>query len=264
MFSIYFYLFNIQKLNFDAESAIKNFTSFADEVICSTLSYQKEDCDILHSFEKQYPNFKVVETDISLSNNRFDGLLKTAALEKCSQPIRIIADADERFPLSQLRYWKYYGNILSNPILNGNIDGFLIPVIDLWGNKQYIRKNVQIGQKFRMHKDTIKYRNVLPQADLGNGFFRTDMSDSTEPLTEKMELGRFMQLPIDLSPINASKLKDYIYVVHEGYLNLNRRELVNKWWKPHWEARSNHEENVITDKYILEKEEVIEHNLTLE
>jgi hypothetical protein len=261
-FSLYFYLFNAEKYFPDFKETIDNFLSFADEVVCSTIPSEDNTLEHLKAISSKNPNFKVIESDISLKDNRFDGKLKTVALEATTNPIKIIADADERFPLSTKSTWQSYANLL----VQQRFDGFLIPVIDVYGEISKVRRNHRIGQKFRMHKDTIKSRGVIPQAELGNGLFRTDQSDSTEPLNSYGQLGSFPSIVDDfeLLPENTYTLKKYPYVVHYGYLDLEKRVKINgEFWDEKWSDRSGKKENVVTDIEVLKREPLIPHNLPL-
>ncbi len=99
-FSIYSYLFNATIRDFDLEETLFNFTSFADEVVIATLPHQEDDTlDRLFQYKNKFDNkIKIIVVPIDIKkNNRFDGDLKTAALQSCTNPIRIIADCDERF-----------------------------------------------------------------------------------------------------------------------------------------------------------------------
>jgi len=264
--SIYFYYFNVIKMGYDYKAVISNFCAFADEVVCATIKCEDGTREALAEMEKEFPNFKVVETDILLSNNRFDGLLKTAALKATTKPIKIIADGDERFIIPQKPLWEQHYEILMQLRKDG-VDGFMIPVLDVWGNISKIRVDKNIGLKFRIHLDTIKSRGVIPEAELQDGLFDTKLSDSTEALNQYGQLGRFVNpVPANwLHPIFARGLVDHPYVVHLGYLDFKHRvEKVATFWKPHWEARSGHEEDVELEEYKLRECPTIEHGLPID
>lgn len=263
--SIYFYFFNVNKMGYDYKSVIANFCAFADEVVCATIPCEDGTRESLAEMEKQYPNFKVVETDIKLSDNRFDGKLKTAALKATTNIIKIIADGDERFPLWQKPLWeKHYETLLISK--QDGVDGMMVPVLDLWGSPDKIRIDKNIGLKFRIHLDTIKSRGVIPEAELYDGYFNTKMSDSTEALNEYGQLGRFISIvsPHYLHPLFSRNLIETPFVVHFGYLDLKHRaEKVAPFWKPHWEARSGHEEDVDTSENSLKQYPTIDHGLPI-
>lgn len=264
--SIYFYFFNVNKMGYDYKSVITNFCSFADEVVCATIPCEDGTREALAEMEKKFSNFKVVETDIKLSNNRFDGLLKTAALKETTNPIKIIADGDERFIIHQKPIWgQFYETLMQ--LKQDGVDGLMIPVLDIWGDTKKIRVDKNIGLKFRIHLDTIKSRGVIPQAEMQDGYFDTNLSDSTEALNQYGQLGRFVNPvpPNFLYPLFSRGLIDHPYVVHLGYLDLKHRaEKVATFWKPHWEARSGHEENVELEEEALKEYPTIEHGLPID
>lgn len=252
-------------MGYDYKSVIANFCAFADEVVCATIKCDDGTREALAEMELKHSNFRVIETDISLSDNRFDGKLKTAALRATTNPIKIIADGDEHFLLWQKPIWeKYYETLFMSK--KDNIDGLMIPVLDLWGDKEKIRVDKQIGVKFRIHLDTIKSRGVIPEAELSDGFFDTGLSDSTEALNEQGFLGRFVSIvsPHYLHPLFSRNLIETPYVVHFGYLDLKHRaEKVATFWKPHWEARSGQEEDVDTSEESLKQYPTIDHGLPI-
>ena len=250
--SLYFYLFNAAKRQFDLDGTVANFTSFADEVVCSTIPSEDDTYERLFAWQDKLgiDKFKVVMTDIKLSNNRFDGDLKTVALQACTKfnlrdhRVYIIADADERFPLSNKPLWVE----AAQRLMITNVDGLLIPVLDLYGDEQHIRADKDIGCKFRMHKASIVRRGVIPEAEYMDGHFNTSLSDSTEPITEYGQLGRFVHVvgnPRSLDPYHAKALIYSPYCLHYGYLDIQRRiKLNNEFWRGHWENRSGHTEKM--------------------
>ena len=262
--SIYFYLFNIETFKFNLDETLRNFCAFADEVVCATIPDSDGSYEKLKAKESEFPNFKVILSDIKLTDNRFDGKLKTVALKATTNPIKIIADADERFLLSQKALWQQYYEAL---LQNNRIDGFLVPVIDLWGSKSKIRLINEIGQKFRLHKSTVVARGVIPQAERADGKFDTSKSDSTEPLDLNGELANFASVASysNLIPMFSQSLIDKPYVVHLGYLDFNNRIKLNKeFWAEKWSDRSGEKENVVTELLELENQQTIDHNLPLE
>ncbi len=250
--SIYTYAFGARRAKLDLDAAIANMTTFADEVVIATLAAQEDDTlDRLRAWEAALNTFGprlkvvVVDTDIT-TNNRFDGDLKTAALQACActHPIRIIADCDERFVAAQRPMWDDLARqLLANP----QLDGWLIPVVDLYGGLDTIRADRPIGLKLRMHKATIVRRGVPASAERGAGLFDTSQSDSTEPQLADGSLGAwaYAVLPTLLQPHLASLLN--VWVQHNGFIDLAARaELGRTFWRQHWEARSGRPEKVAT------------------
>lgn len=264
--SIYCYAFGARRAKLDLDVAVLNMVAFADEVVIATLADQEDDTldrllrweDALNTFGTRL-KVVVVDTDIC-ANNRFDGDLKTAALQACTHPVRIIADCDERFLASQRPRWDDLAlQLLANP----QLDGWLIPVVDLYGSTTTIRADRPIGLKLRMHKATIVRRGVPAAAERGGGLFDTSQSDSTEPQRADGRLGSWMYAcsPTLLSPQLASLLD--VYVVHLGFLDLAARaELGRTFWKHHWEARSGKPEQVATTvAELTDGVPLISHNL---
>lgn len=270
--SVYFSLFNATKRQFDLDGTIDNFTSFADEVVCATIPSEDDTYDRLFAWQEKLGvgRFKVVMTDIKLSNNRFDGDLKTAALQACSKSTRdnpriyVIADADERFVMSNKPQWlEAAQRLMTLP----DVDGFFVPVLDLYGDKTKVRADQDIGCKFRMHKSTIVKRGVIPSAEYFDGHFNTALSDSTEPLNVYGDLGRFAHIvgnPRSLNPYYAKSLTSVPYMFHEGYLDISRRvKLNNEFWREHWENRSGHTEKLVGHENELKNIMSVEHGLPL-
>lgn len=271
MFSLYSTLYLINKNRFPFLHHLKNFSEFVGqdgEVVIGTNEEGIQDgtLDVLREYITKN-NLSNVYTNVSyqikFSSNRFDGDLKDFALQNTKNPIKIQMDMDEIIPLSQKEKWVKYSNWLLN---NDKVQALYVPSIDLYGSSTYIRKNHNIGQKWRIHKSGLK-RGVVNFAELGNGLFDTSRSDSGELLSQSNKLVPTAQIvnPDFLKPENCHKLNDYIYTLHLGFASLDYRESINKnWWNQKWQDRSQKQENVITDKQILEKEEVIEHNLRLD
>jgi hypothetical protein len=253
------------------DGTIANFTSFADEVVCATIPSEDDTHERLLAWQEKLgvDRFKVVMTDIKLSNNRFDGDLKTAALQACtkSTPVSprvfIIADADERFPLSNKPRWVNAAYQLTRMVE----DGFFIPVLDLYGSEKQIRADQTIGNKFRMHGPSITKRGVIPGAEYGNGLFNTALSDSTEPIDSYGQLGLFAHIvdnPRLLNPHCAGALVDFPHVLHYGHLDVARRvKLNNEFWREHWEKRSGKTENLAKNEDELRHIPLVEHGLPL-
>lgn len=265
--SIYAYLFNARLRDFNVEETVENFAAFADEVVFATIPSEDDTYERLKVLESQYlGKFRVIMTDISLSNNRFDGDLKTAALQACTKSIAedphlyIIADADERFNPNTKPTWLSYGEVL----WKSKLDGLLLPVLDLYGDENSIRANEPVGLKFRMHKDTVVKRGVIPQAELGNGLFSTEKSDSTEPLLANGQLARFAPVEVSLNPQDSYHLSWAPHVFHLGHLSPERRVKLNKeFWFQHWKNRSGEDPKMVMDEAELTKVPTIPHNLRL-
>lgn len=256
--SSYGYLFNARLREFDLDGMVKNFTDFFDETVIATIPSQDDTYERLLEWQNKLgaDRFRVLMTDISLSNNRFDGDLKTAALQACSKStdddprVYCIMDGDERVPISHRDCWTAVANIL----FRSSLDGVLVPVIDLWGDEKHVRADKNTGSKFRLHKDTVVKRGVIPQAEIGNGLFRTEMSDSTEPLLANGQLASFGYVYSYSS----------CYVLHYGHLDQQRRARLNKeFWAEHWRNRDGKEPNMTFEPEMVDNGLLIEHGRDL-
>lgn len=268
--SAYGYLFNATIHGFWVEKVLGNFCRFFDEVVIATIPSADNTRERLAVLEMEYENLKIIECpDIDIKkSNRWDGALKTRAMRACSNEVRVIVDCDEMIPetTSQKIVWYSVAKTLMRPELS-NVDGFFIPVVDLYGSKDTIRADQSIGMKFRIHKSIVFERGVPKFAELGNGLFDTSKSDSTECLDKDGNLCRFAHMvpPQSYNQYNTDYLNKHCpFVVHFGYLDLNRRaEIGATFWKEHWENRSGHQENVATDVSQLSDKPLIKHNIYL-
>jgi len=263
MFSIYSAAYNIQKFKFNYTKNIRNWCDFVGndgQVVIAVNTSEDDTWNELCYIKKYLLNLELIQTSIPYTNNRFDGMIKQSALSKCISPVRCLMDLDEVFPRYNKDKWSQAASFLTK----SPYDGLLLPVLDLWGNEKHIKKQ-NIGQKFRLHKRNVR-RGVWRRAELPNGKFDTTMSDSTEPILADGELAYFSSMihPEYLKYENSSILSDFPFVIHEGYLDFDKRIDINKnFWKSAWEDRSGKEENVVIEKSDLEKTEVWEHGLRL-
>ena len=271
--STYAYLFNATKREFDLDGMVTNFTDFADEVVCATIPSEDDTLERLKGWEAKLgaSRFRVVQSTIDITkDNRWDGGLKTAALEACSPStvedprVYVIADADERFVPSNRPKWIQAAEwLMASPY-----DGYLIPVLDLYQDDRHIRADQTVGVKFRMHKNTVVKRGVIPEAEMGyGGLFRTDMSDSTEPIDRYGHLARFGSVvanPMHLWPQVTDYLNQYPYVLHFGHLDAERRAKLNReFWREHWLNRSGQEPTMEYQAERIREFKLIEHKVAL-
>lgn len=271
--SSYSYLFAARKNQFDLDGMVANFTAFFDESVIATIPYDDDTHSRLLEWEaKSDGKLKVIMVDIDINkSNRWDGDLKTAALQACTKSTKadprcyVIADGDERFPLSNRPKWIDAANRLHETHL---CDGLLIPVLDLIQDEHHIKAEENVGVKFRLHKDTVVRRGVVPEAEMGyNNLFDATRSDSTEPLTELGQLATFFHVIRDvhhLWPQGSVVLNQYPYVVHYGHLDADRRARLNReFWREHWRNRSGQEPNMVLDAEKLKSVKVVRHQVAI-
>lgn len=258
------YLFNARKFGFDTEKTVDNFCAFFNQVYCATVPSEDDTREVLAELEKKYPNFHVIDSNIKIKGNAlFDGQLKTLAMNECKNKLRCIVDFDEIFPLSNRDKWDKYCEFLLG---NNKVDGVMIASIDLYSSELKIRSDTSIGQKFRLHKDTVYARGVPNFARRGDGFVDTSRSDTTDPISEFGDLCQFVSITPQmlLTPMFADQLVDYPYTLHYGSVDYERRAKIGReFWAEAWSDRSGRPENVITNKNHLDSIQTIFHGLPL-
>ncbi len=254
---------------FNYQSSLAAMVVFFDEVVVAVNTSKDDTLAALQTLAAAETSgkLKVISTEFSYTDVTFDGAVKNAALQACSQGpewVYIQMDLDEGIPPSQRAMWRdYAAQLLSMP----SVQCLMLPSVDLWKNVTTIRADRPIGVKFRMHKGGLR-RGVWKEAwlDPHHTRFDTSKSDSTELITDKGELPRAMRVVPEhyLNPAACFMLGQYPYVVHTGYLNYDQRIRVNKAiWKEHWELRSGRPENVATTIDELQDVPLIPHRLLL-
>ena len=244
-----------------APKNINNFAQFADEVVIAVNTSEDDTLEGLKTIAAKYDNVKVISTDISYDSIELDGKIKDAALQATTGDIKIQMDLDEYIPLSQKPKWESRAKSL----LDLPYDGYMIATIDLWGDKDKIRADKNVGQKFRMHKAGLK-RGIWHVARRGDKI-DTSMSDTCELLKADGELAQCISIHDQnhFMPILVSQLNNSIFTIHEGYLDFEKKaELGRNFWKERWEMYSGEEENVPTRAEQLVNIPTIAHNLILE
>jgi len=268
MFSIYSSLFNLKSFDIDYQFILKNWADFigyrGEIVIAINNSYEDDGYTTqkIVTLSQKYP-IRVVYTNIPYSKNTFDGDIKNAALQATSDkfPLKIQMDFDEVIPSFSRPLW----DEVADKLLNSPYEAVFVPSIDLYGGETQIRKNHNIGLKWRIHKRGLK-RGVWRGAKLDKGLIATDRSDTCELLSPDDELVPTINItpPDFLKPENSHNLRDKIYTFHLGYLNLARRQKLNEdFWSKKWSERSGKPENVIIDLEKLKREDTVPHNLPL-
>lgn len=253
--SIYVSAFNLESNLFDWKNTLDKFSEFATELVIGTSNDSKDNTiNLLKDYVYSKDNVKLVETDFKLSSATFDGEIKNAALQATTQPGKILLDLDEFIPLSQKDLWIKYFNLLQE----SNVDGFLIPSINLCGSLQTYRN---ISYKFYLHKAGLS-RGVWKYAQNRDGSIDISKSDTTDPIDKFGNLGKFNMLPNNIETLRTGEIP---YVFHKWAVDLDKRIKQNKFWKPVWSERAKKEVNdIILDKTEIEKIEVFPHELPLE
>jgi hypothetical protein len=258
--SIYTSLFNYSIDKFDLLGAFKNWSKYADEIVIATFEDQREGLEgvIAKVFleyngkDDFYNRFKIVSCpDTSLDDPLFDGKLKNAALQACSNEFVIQQDMDERIG-GETEQWNYLISYLSNLKPPYSV---MIPVIDLYKDYNHYKS---IGGKWYLHFKEGSSRGPVNFAKREDGSLDINKSDSCELIDENGNLipylvdSRFSQPFVNKE---AESLDISMpHVIHLGYLDLTKRAEHNKFRKKCWEAMDGKAVEVATTIEALEKE----------
>lgn len=263
MISIYTTAFNIEKNEFDINSALKNFLELADEVCIATLADNDDNTkNILEDIANNDTRIKIFTTsDINSHTFAKDGKLKNLALQNCSNDICIQLDSDER--INDSKIWKNFININKEMILDGY--AFMVPVINLYKDKYHYK---DISAKWYIHRKKNMYRGIVNFAKTSDGKFDKDKSDGCELIDSNSNLVKsiniiyhpnFKNKPL----IEILKFSQIPFVIHYGYADLNRRAKINKnFWQKEWSEYSSIDVSLATNELQF-KEEYFKHGLII-
>lgn len=268
--SVYTSLFNYSPEKFDLLGAFKNWSKYANEIVIATFEDQEFSLGKI-IFEEYFGGFyqcapenegkpfvKLIGVkDTSLDDPLFDGKLKNAALQDCSNELVIQLDADEKIG-GDLEQWQYLSNILHQyprPI------AYMIPVIDLYKDYSHYKS---VSSKWYLHLKEKTYRGPVNFAIRQDGTLDTNSSDSCELIDENGNLVPYFNDIRFYAPSKSGK--DFnvnaCHIIHEGYLDLNKRIENNKFWGPVWSKRQGEHVEVATTLEKLEEEnKAIPHGL---
>lgn len=253
--SIYLAAYRLESNLFDWRKSLDNYCQFAEQVVIATTVFSGDNTiELLKDYGRNNPKIKLEITNFALNTLDFDGNIKNAALQACSNDYCILLDLDEEIPVLQKSLWIKGCGIIKDC----GLDGLLIPSINLCRNKYHYK---DIGYKFYLHKKDGISRGILNAAKLPNGHIRVDMSDTTEPITNSGELGKFSSYPKDIEILRQGNTP---YVFHDWASDFDQRIEQNRFWKPVWELRAGRKvDDIILDKKELEKIPVFPHYLPL-
>lgn len=254
--SIYTSLFNYDPEKFDLLEAFKNWSKYADEIVIATFEDQAKDISAIVGSEMcgfwDIPEFQIVSCpETSLEDPLFDGKLKNAALQACSNELVIQQDMDERLG-GDIRQWNYLSSVL---LTLKPPYAAMIPVIDLYKDYHHYKA---VNAKWYLHIKEGSFRGAVNFAKRENGSLDISKSDSCELIDKNENLipyfvdSRFAQ-PFtnkEVDQMNASMP----HVIHLGYLDLTKRAEHNKFRKKCWEAMEGSPVETATTVEQLEKE----------
>jgi len=267
MFSIYSSAFNVIKNAFDYEEAVKNFCSFAEEVVIAVNKSEDASFEAFLELSKQNKNLKIVESDFSYEDPLLDGKIKNFALQNTTYPNKIGLDMDERIPVRHKDRWEKIAGFMHK---YEEISGFLIPSVDLWKDEEHIQSDPNKNKNFKwyLHKDNL-YRGAVNFAKLDNGKIDREKSDTCELIDINGNLVNtpkiFKDFLNDEDYFNWLE-KESIFVFHIGFLDFNKKIIRNKnFWNKHWEIVSGKKHNTALslDEFNKRSTNLKRHNLKL-
>jgi len=269
--SAYVSAFNLLQNGFDYEDALTDMIAFFDEVVVAVNTSEDGTLAALQALAaapESVGKLRVISTSFRYDDVTFDGAVKNAALQACTQEdaanrVYIQMDMDEIAPLSQRALWRVVAQqLLADPYTQC----YMFPSVDLWSSMDTIRADKSIGLKFRMHKSGLS-RGVWKHAWVIPGKrFDTSRSDSCELLTPEGDLACAVAVtPFNpITPAVIGLLRDYPHTLHTGYVSYEQRVRVNNAiWAAHWPLRSGHPEKVATKVDELRDVPLVKHGLSL-
>ncbi len=270
-FSLHTSLFNIIKMGFDYRSSLDNWSTFLSlipgyhEINLVVNTSEDNTLEVIKQcaidYRKQNVVINVIESDIPYSDPAFDGKIKDVGFQQSTGDINILVDLDECFALYTAKSWLKVGEQLME---NKEIDGLLIPSIDLFGS---FEKATAVGQKWYMVKNkSYIHRGVFAGAIKENGKINIERSDTCEALMPDGNLIKSAHL-FDPRMTYEQKLKElqsgnWPFVFHLGSLNVDQRVKQNNFWKQHWDARAGEDvKNIKLKKEEFDNTSTFEHGL---
>ena len=250
--SIYSTLFNYKTNKFNVDDHLSNFSIWPDEVIIATIDDEDDTYSYLLSKEKEYPKLKVLKTALKRFTPTFDGDLKDAALQACSGDILLQLDFDEKMSVHNLYMWDKLSEIILG---TDDFSASFVPSVNLYKDTKHLSS---FTPKWYLHKRGLK-RGVVNFAKNPNGTPNTEKSDSCELLNKDGDLvPSFLYFDQSLfkNPTLAAefmKEQDLPYVIHFGWIDLDRRVEINKnFWKKQWDAEAGKSIDIPMSKDAIE------------
>ena len=234
--SIYTTAFNLSKCEFweDFHKFIVRNAPFADEIVVATLP--QEEGEILEKIHLDFPreNIRVVyPNNLSYDSFSLDGKLKDFALKSCDGNILIQLDLDEYL---QPNYpWISFFESRANLIFSSHV--LMLPSFNLVGDESHYSS---INIKWYVHGRDYS-RGVQKHARLDDSkfpdwptSFSKESSDGCELLDKNGELPSKIIQSVFITQ-DWHCLLGAPYIIHEGYLSLERKAKRNReFWKQSW------------------------------
>ena len=251
--------FNIESNDFDIESAIKNWEIHVDEIVISTIPSLDNSLKLLRSLKSSKP-IKIVEENFSTNDPEFDGKIKNAAHQNCSNEVIVQCDLDERMGGKTEQWQDFAEKLLTLP----DIKALMLPVVDLYGS--YYEYS-SINKKWYISKKDGTKRGTVNFAKKEDGKIDIEKSDTCELIDENGNLVPFIDIcsAYQVNPLQYCQLMNP-FIWHLGHLDLERRANINKnFWKEQWENKSGGPvDDCFTSVEKHENTETFPHNIQID
>lgn len=274
-FSLHSSVFNVQKAGFDWTGALTNWLDFlwaGDQLVLAVNTSEDDSPALLREWLGKWQEThadKQVCTDvipiaIPYTDADFDGRGKAAALAACTEPYAMLMDLDERVVPSMRRQW----GALARELEQSQLEGFLIPSIDLHGDEDHYRAGDGPCQsKWYLHKRLPHItRGVVKWARREDGSIDKTKSDTCEALDSRT--GDLIKAAPIISPalphwmaVPQLESGEVPFVYHLGGLDLEQRVRQSAFWRPHWDNRDKHSQEPETTLQQLEQVPRYRHHL---
>lgn len=276
MFSIYTSAFNIIKNNYDYSTAFKNYDEFADEVIISTIDNNDDSTiEILNDLAKCNNKFKIIKCPLKRQDPLFWGKLRNEGLKNCTQEFCVSLDLDELIPNWQKYNWINYARLLAY----STYDAYLVPLINLWGDKNHIRWDNDTNYLFKwvLHKNSKAGKNLqrgtVNFAKKPDGTVDINKSDTNELIYEDGSLVQSERIIKNYKGNPSEYIEECfskIFIYHTGYLNFQDKILRNKnFWNEQFNIQAGFDQIDLANKFApidkknLDGKSLFKHNLKL-
>jgi hypothetical protein len=247
-FSIVTSVFNVNKAEFNWKETFRNWLAFQNgtgQIVIAINKSVDDSPNLIRAWVQEWKmenprsltKIDVIDIDIPYKNPEFDGWGKAAATAAATEPYVILLDCDEVLVPSMRGAWVRMATELE---MNGNLEAFLVPVVDLIGDERSCRA---VNSKWYIHKNLPHItRGVVKWAYREDGSICKEKSDTCECIhkdTKELVKAALILMPglpmwMQLAQMESGEVP---FVYHLGYLDLQLRLKRSEFWRPVWDKR---------------------------
>ena len=225
MISLYTTAFNLDKINIYLDEIFSNWLCYVDEIVIAT--FRSQHVEVMNRVARSNlydpKKIRVVSKHVEIETDIYwEGKLKNTALQNCKNEVALQCDLDERISGDIIAF----KNIAEELIKHDFPCSVMMPTIDLYEDLNHY---VSIGQKWYIHKKEGSSRGSVNWARKEDGTLDPEKSDTCELVDVEGNL-----IPC-IGKIEFTR--DGPKIIHLGYLDLDERNKVNKFWGKIWNHR---------------------------